>query len=174
MTQHNVREMLDVAEVVRPEGESLSTEDLDLHEIDNSLEALKVWRAAHMQKMAADAVLRVAGTRLAELLGEGGAAAIGDNIVRYRRQSKETCIDPDGFNNYLIERFGAQTLEPFEAFNLNYAKKSWMEKGVRDTFFERIQDDDATLAIVPRDRAPQFLQSLEDGQVLIRTTPEEV
>lgn len=169
---HDVRLMLDAAELYTHEGEAPTPEDFELDAIDTAMDALKVWRAADRQLQAAKRVREAAGVRLAQLLGDGGAAAIGDNIVRYRVSKAWKCVDPEGWNAFVGNRIMNEELEPLEIVNPDYAKRTWMGDAVRDTFYELVEDDHPSLTIVPRDRAPKFLQDLGDGEVLVRRKEE--
>jgi hypothetical protein len=160
-----MRDLLTVAERVGYEGEPITPEDLDLDLIDDPQDALGMYRRAVMQRQAATAVEHAAGQRLAELLGEGGAARYGDNIVRYHRGWRERCIDPAGFWDGVALLASAGELRARDLFNPNVAKKSAMPKALRDTFFDRVQNPDPVLTISAADRAPKFLQALDDGDV---------
>jgi len=161
----SVRGMLDTVEQIHTEGEPLSTEDLDLHTVDDALEMVELWRAAKRQADAARQVLTTCGTRLAELLGDGGAAAIGDNIVRYGLGRTEKCIDPEGVAAYLQQAVASGEVQVGDVVNPTYVKRSWMSDAVRDTFYQWVDDDAPKVTVVPRDRAPKFLLNLSDGEV---------
>ena len=165
MNDSDMRGLLTVAERVGYEGEPLTPEDLDLDLIDDPQDALATYRRAVRQRQAAAAVEAAAGQRLAELLGEGGAARYGDQIVRYQRGWKERCIDPDGFWQGVALLESADELRVRDLFNPNTSKKAGMPEALRDTFFDRVQDDDPKLSVTAADRAPKFLQALEDGDV---------
>jgi hypothetical protein len=160
-----MRDLLTVAERVGYEGEPLTPEDLDLDLIDDPQDALGMYRRAVMQRQAAQAVEHAAGQRLAELLGEGGAARYGDNIVRYHRGWRERCIDPAGFWDGVALLESADELRVRDLFNPNTSKKTAMPEALRDTFFDRVRLDDPALTVTAADRAPKFLQALDDGDV---------
>lgn len=160
-----VRDALDIAEQVHPEGEQATPADFDFDLIDTTSEALDVWRAAQRQKQAAELVWRAAGQRLAELLGDGGAAGIGDGIVRYRRGWTEQCIDPAGLEAWLTQRIAAGEVPLSKVVNVPKVKRAALTPAARETFFEKHQDPDPSLQMVPKDRVPKFLQHLSDGDI---------
>ena len=160
-----IADLVDVVAKVHVEGEPVTTQDLGFDELEDVQAMVQVWREAKMHADAARVVLQTAGVRLAELLGQGGAAAIGDTIVRYTVKQTERCIDPDLFIAYVTDRVHTGDLDLGDVVNANYVRKSWMPSPVRDTFFEKIDDDVPSLVLVPRDRAPKFLQGLRDGEV---------
>jgi hypothetical protein len=165
--------MLDIGEKVAYEGEAITTEDLDIHDIDSALIALRVYRAAYIQHRSSAAVLATTGKKLAQLLGEGGAAAIGGNIVRFKKPYKENVIDAEKLAAYMQQQLVSGGRLISEMFNVAYTKRGWMDKAVRDTFFEKDEGEEPTLSMTPRDKAPKFLQFLEDGEVFTKTRPEE-
>ncbi len=161
-----VRDLLDVAEMVRFEGDKLTPSDCEWDSIDDVQVALDIWRQAEQQKLAAIQISRAAGEQLAALLGDGGAAGYGDNIVRYRMRRVERCHDPEGFADYLTHLVKTDDVSLGDVLNPNSAKKSWMAKSVRDTFFAW-EDLAPGLSIVPMSKAPKFLQHLGDGEVIL-------
>ncbi len=161
-----VRDKLDVAEMVRFEGDRLTPADCEWDTVDDVSVALDIWRQAKVQETAAIQVSRVAGERLAVLLGDGGAAAYGDSIVRYRMKRTERCHDPEGFTDHLTYLVKSGDVDLGDVLNPNLVKKSWMAESVRDTFYTWT-DDKPGLTIVPKDRAPRFLQHLTDGEVFL-------
>jgi len=122
-----------------------------------------------MQEQAAKQVSRVAGEQLASLLGEGGAAAYGDSIIRYKKRRTERCIDPDGFTDYLTVEVKGDRVDLGDVLNPNQAKRTWMQPAVRETFFEW-EEGPAGLTITPLAKAPKWLQGLNDGEVVIGDT----
>ena len=164
-TTDEVRRALDRAESVRFEGDKLTPSDLNWDDIDDIPEALDVWRHAKMQETAAKQVARVAGERLASLLGEGGAVGYGDSIVRFKKKRTETCIDPDGASRYMEDELANGRVQLIDIVNPNYVKRSWMSEAARDTFY-RWESGDAVVSITPRDKAPKWLANLKDGDVL--------
>ena len=161
-----VRDLLDVAEMVRYEGEQLTPQDCEWDTVDDVNVALDIWRQAKTQETAAKQIARAAAERLSDLLGEGGAAGYGDSIVRYKMRRVERCHDPEGFTDYLTHLVKTDDVYLGDVLNPNLAKKSWMVQSVRDTFFEW-RDDKPGLTIVPKDKAPKWLQGLEDGEVVL-------
>ena len=166
-TRLDVRAMLDVAARVGYEGEPVTPDDLELDDVTDPNEALDVYRHAVMQRQAAQAVEHAAGRRLAELIGEGGAARYGDQIVRYHRGWKERCIDPSGFWDGVALLESAGELRVRDLFNPNTSKKAGMPEALRDTFFDRTRNDAPTVQLQPVGRAPKFLQALSEGQIWI-------
>ena len=164
---HELKDALDVASLVRFEDDKLTPADLDWNLIDDVDEALDVWRHAKMQEAAAKQITRVAGQRLAELLGVGGAAGYGDSVIRYKLGWDERCTDPDGFVDYVTMLVKADDVDLGDVFNPNNAKKSWMGLSVRDTFFEKIDNDAPSLTVTPLDRAPKWLQHLNEGEIIV-------
>ena len=169
----DLRTMLDVAEMTHSEDMRLTTFDLDLDDITDPHAALAIWRAADRQAKAAKLVKDVAGIRLAELLGNGGAAAAGDIIVRYKQCRKERCTDPEGFTAYVTRAVVDGDVKLDAVWSANTAKRTWMPEAVRDTFFEWVEDDTPRLTEVPRLKAPKWLQSLADGDVIIKEHTDE-
>ena len=167
MTTYDARDMLTVATRTSHEGEPLTPEDLELDQITDPNQALDVYRHAVMQRQAAAAVEHAAGQRLAELIGEGGAARYGDNIVRYHRGWRERCIDPDGFWDGVTLLASGGQVRVRDLFNPNDVKKTPMPEALRDTFFDRTRNDDPTLQLTPLAKAPKFLQGLTEGQIWI-------
>lgn len=168
----DVLAMLATARRVGYEGEPLTPVDLGIDDVDDALEALAIFRQAVMQAEAAKAVREAAAVQLAKLLGKGGAARFGDQIVRYQKGWSERCIDPDGFAQAATAmiRQDPPTLEFGKLVNPNSVRKTGMPPAMRDTFYEKRDDDEAKLQIVPRDRAPKFLLPLEEGAVWIGDT----
>ena len=160
-----VRDLLDIAEAVRFEGDKLAPEDCEWDAVDDIQVALDIWRQTKIQEAAAKQLTRVAGERLAELLGNGGAAAYGDNLVRYRMRRTERCADVSGFVDYLTLLVKAGDVDLVDVLNPNSAKKGWMSKAVRDTFFDW-HDDKPGLSMIPMSQAPKWLQGLSDGEVV--------
>ena len=154
---------LRAASMIRHEGEPLTVEDLEWDDIDDMVEAVKIWRQACRQEQAAKQVRKVAATMLAGVLGEGGAVRYGDNIIRYRPVSKQICIDPDGAAEYMRQQIIDGELRVEQLVNPVYAKRSWMSDSIRDTFYERVQTDPA-LTVVPVNRSPAYLRDLKDGE----------
>ena len=159
-----VRDLLDVAEQVRHEGEQLTPTDCEWDTVDDVNVALDIWRQAKIQEAAAGQITRAAGERLSVLLGEGGAIGYGDSIVRYRMQRVERCHDPEGFIDYLTLLVKTDDVHLGDVINPDAAKKSWMDDSVRDTFYEW-HDKEPGLTIVPKSKAPAWLQDLPDGEV---------
>ncbi len=157
-----VRDLLDVAE--QYEGERLTPQDCEWDAVDDVNVALDIWRQAKIQEAAAKQIARAAGERLAVLLGEGGAVGYGDSIVRYKMRRVEKCHDPEGFVDYLTHLVKTDDVHLGDVLNPDTAKRSWMEESVRDTFYEW-HDKEPGLDIVPKSKAPAWLQDLPDGEV---------
>ena len=161
-----VRDLLDVAELTRFEGDKLTPEDCEWDNIEDVQIVLDIWRQSKIQEQAAKQLTRVAGERLAELLGTGGAVAYGDNLVRYRMRRNERCADVNGFVDYLTLLVKSDDVDLADVLNPNSAKKGWMSKAVRDTFFDW-HDDKPGLSMIPKSQAPKRLQHLTDGEVVL-------
>ena len=98
----------------------------------------------------------------ARLLGEKGAVRVGDTVWRYTARTVETCVDPDGFFGWLRSPDGQTVLD--RILNPNMVKKGSLPEAVRDTFFVR-EEGPARLVSMPVEKAPKFLQALDDGAV---------
>ncbi len=163
---YTIRKDVEVVLRIHVEGEPLLPDDLGYDEIDDMDEAIDVWRRAQRYAHAAKLVADTAGVRLAELLGEGGAARIGDSIVRFRVKKTERCINPDGFAAFLTGEVKGDRVDIANVLNPNDAKRTWMSEATRDTFFEWHHDDHPSLTVTPIDKAPKYLQALEDGAAI--------
>ena len=164
MTADHVRDALDIVERIHVEGEPVTPNDLGFDDYTDEQDAIDLWRRAKRQEAAAKLVAQAAGAQLASLLGEGGAARIGDRVVRYARKRTERCIDPDGAAAYITQKLSDGDVEFSEVVNPQYAKRAWMDDAARSTFYDW-EDGDEALSDVALDRAPKFLQALEDGEV---------
>ena len=151
-----------VYDKLRTEGETVTATDLDL-EADTVDEAITLHRTAVRLRKALQAIESALGVQLAERLGDGGAVRYGDTIYRYGRGWTEKVNDPDVF----WKMVDALDVRPSDIFNPNTAKVGSMPEALRDTAFTRKRDDDPKLKAVPRDRAPHFLDHLEDGDFVI-------
>lgn len=156
--------MIDVVKRVHTEGDPVTTIDLDLDRIDDLEEAIAVLRDAQRHAAAAHIVANVAGARVAQLLGDGGAVRIGDDIWRYTHESVETCIDPVAVADLLTRMIIDGDLTVIDIVNPNSVKRGAISGAVRDTFFERTKRAEPQLSKTPIDRAPKFLQTLTDGE----------
>ena len=170
--ERDVRHALETAHRVRYEGDKLTPTDVGWDTVDDVQEAVDLWRHAQQQLAAARQVERVASEVLATLIGDGGAVGYGDNIVRYKLGRKETCYAPDQMIQYLTMQVKSDFVDLADVVNPNYIKRSWMEKSVRDTFYEWNDDDAPRLTITPLDKAPRWLQHLNDGEVVMGSTDE--
>jgi len=162
----NVHTAVDVYRKTHVEGEKLTTSDLELDEIDDVHEAIRCWEDADDLMRAAKVVKAVAATRVGQLLGKDGAARIGDRIVRYRHVRSEKCIDPAGVIGYLTAEVKSDHVDLADVMNPQYIKRSWMIQAARDTFYEWNEAEEPTVAAVAVDRAPVWLQKLDDGDVV--------
>jgi len=167
--ERDVRQALETAHRVRYEGDKLTPTDVDWDTVDDIPEAVDLWRHAQAQLVAARQVERVASEVLAELLGEGGAVGYGDNVVRYKLGRKERCIDPHAMIQYLTAQVKSDFVDLADVVNPQYVKRSWMQKAVRDTFYEWEDDAAPRLTITPSDRVPRWLQNLNDGEIVMGT-----
>jgi hypothetical protein len=93
--------------------------------------------------------------------------------VRFKKPYKENVIDAEKLAAYMQQQLVSGGRLISEMFNVAYTKRGWMDKAVRDTFFEKDEGEEPTLSMTPRDKAPKFLQFLEDGEVFTKTRPEE-
>ena len=166
--ERDVRAMLDVAERFEGEGEGFTPTDFNLEDSDDLDEALALWRRAQRQARAAKVIVQVCGEVVAGLLGEGGAARIGPDIVRYQVGRTERCIDPDGFSAYTTAAIINGDVRLGDVFNPSYAKRSWMPTAVRDTFYEWVADVEPSLKVIPVDKSPKYLQALSDGEATVK------
>ena len=166
--ERDVRAMLDVAERFEGEGEGFTPTDFNLKDVTDLDEALTVWRRAQRQARAAKTIVQVCGEVVAGLLGVGGAARIGPDIIRYQVGRTERCIDPAGMAAYTTNAIINGDVRLGDVFNPSYAKRSWMPTAVRDTFYEWVEDPEASLSVIPVDRAPKFLQALSDGEATVK------
>lgn len=164
----DARSALEVAEKVHVEDEALQPGDVDLDQVQDVTDAVRCLRAAERQEAAAKAVLGAARQRVAEILGEGGAVRVGNTVVRFKRTSTERCIDPEGAAAFIGGEIAAGRVQLGDVVNPTYVKRTWMDQAVRDTFYERVEAENPTVTSTPIDRAPRFLQDLEDGQALVR------
>jgi len=153
------------AERVRFEGEGMTPGDVLWDSLDDVEEAMALWRAAQARLAATKEAARVAGEVVAGIIGNGGAFGYGDSVVRYKKGGKSVCIDPNGVIGLLTMRVKDDTVDLGDVVNPQYVKRSWMDDAVRDTFYEWVEDDEASLTIVPPGRVPKFLQHLGDGEV---------
>ena len=172
VAEASVRTALDTADMVRFEGDKLTPTDVDWERIDDVSEAVDLWRKANAQTIAARQVERVAAEVLAGLIGDGGAVGYGDTVVRYKLGRKETCYAPDQLIQYLTMQVKSDFVDLTDVVNPNYIKRSWMDKSVRDTFYEWNDDDAPRLTVTPSDRVPKWLQNLNDGEVVMGQTDE--
>ena len=149
-------------------GEPQDSYTLELDTITDLDEALDLYARATDQVKAARVVKAAVGERLAQLLGVGGAACYGTQIVRYKLGSSEKLIDADKFTNYVTRQIITGPVRLDAVFNPNNAKVGWMNRTERDTFYTTTDDDEPTLTDMPIDRAPKFLQTMRDGDIRIK------
>ena len=162
---YEVRRALDTADLVRFEGDKLTPADVDWDRVDDMDEAVTLWRFAQTQLVAARQVSKVASEQLASLLGEGGAYGYGDSVVRFKKKRTERCIDPERFIRYLTMQVKSDFVDLADVVNPSYAKRSWMDQAVRDTFYEWV-DGEPGLTVTPIDRVPKWLQGINDGEIV--------
>ncbi len=144
------------------EGEAVDVEDLGIA-TETVADAIDVHRAAVRLSKAAQQVEKATATQLADALGEGGAVRYGDTFYRYVRGWTEKVNDPELF----WQMVKTLDVRVSDLFNPNTAKKGSMPQPLRDTAFTRKRDEHPKLAAVPADRAPAFLQELEDGDFVV-------
>ena len=147
---------------IRTEGEAVTVADLDL-EVDTVDDAITLHRTAVRLRKALQAIESALGVQLADRLGDGGAVRYGDTIYRYGRGWKESVTNPDAFWS-MVDQLGVRVSD---LFNPNDVRKKPLPDAIRDTAFTKTRDDDPKLQAVPRDRAPHFLDHLEDGDYVI-------
>ncbi len=162
MSIGTILDAITFAQRVYDEGDPVNVEDLDLA-TSTVGDAIDLHRAAVRLSKAAQQVEKATGTQLADALGEGGAVRYGDTFYRYNRGWTEKVIDVETFWQM------AKTLEVrlSDIFNPNTAKKGSMPEALRDTAFLRKRDEHPKLVAVPVDKAPLFLQGLEDGDFVV-------
>ena len=131
----------------------------DLRELDDMVMELNALQEAQRQIAEWESHLKDA---IAKALGEKGAIRYGDYVYRFAHTSTEKCIDPDGFIEWMESDDGAQYRR--KLFNPTYARKSVLPQAVRDTFFAKEYSELRTLQAVPIDKAPKYLQKLEEGE----------
>ena len=151
---------------LRTEGEQVTAADLEL-EADSVDEAITLHRTAVRLRKALQAIESALGVQLAERLGDGGAVRYGDTIYRYGRGWKETVNNPKAFWS-MVHTLDVRVED---LFNPNDVRKTPLPDAIRDTAFTKTRDDDPKLLAVPRDRAPHFLDHLEDGDYVIGRQP---
>ena len=166
---------LQVVTKVHTEGDPVTPADVDLDLIENVPDAILTYRAAKAQARYAQQVAGAAGQRLAELLGEDGAARVGDDVLRYRVPRSERCLDPGGVVAYLTTEIKGDRVDLADVINPTYIKRSWMSDAVRQTFYVWEEGDHPTLATTIADKAPQWLTKLlpSDGDYLQRRNDED-
>ena len=161
----HIAEMLNVAQRIGTEGDPIDSYTFDLQAITDQDEALDLYRRTVMHVQAATAVKRAVGERLAQMLGEGGAACYGTNIVRYKQGSTEKCFDPAGAMGALSRMHLEGNIKLDEAlFNPDNVKKGGMPSGFRDTFYHKVDDDEPSLETKRVVDSPLFLQDMTDGE----------
>ncbi len=171
---HNtITQAIQTARRVHVEDEALTPEDIGIDDVTDVDEAIDLWREADQTLRALKAVKAAAGAQLATLLGDGGAVAVGDVIVRYRLGRKERCHDSDGLAAYATNELVERRVRLLDVTNPAYMKRGWMDTAVRDTFFEWVTDEHAALTETPRGKAPKFLQGLKDGDVFVKGGSDE-
>ena len=162
LPEDDLLEALTAYDKLRTEGEAVTADDLDL-ETDTVDDAITLHRTAVRLRKALQAIESALGVQLAERLGDGGAVRYGDTIYRYGRGWKESVNDPDAFWS-MVDQLGVRVSD---LFNPNTVRKAALPLAIRDTAFTKTRDDDPKLSAVPRDRAPHFLDHLEDGDYVI-------
>ena len=164
----DVHEMLKVVETTWHEDEPYTPNDLGLDDLTDPVEAVIVWGNADRQLQAARKVRDTVGQVVATLLGEGGAAALGDTIVRYQRGWDERCTDPEGFDQYMTGEIVAGEMTVGDLVNPNDVKRSALTEAARSTFYQRDRKPEPSITTMPRHKAPKFLQGLESGSVIVK------
>lgn len=150
------------------EGEPLTEDDLGVTDVEAPELALTLYHQAVRQAAAAAAVVKALGGVLARTLGEGGAARYGNTIVRYKLGGKESMVgEPADFWDALARLEDEGLVRVRDLFNPNDARRTPMPQAVRDTFYRWQANDAPSLASMPLDRAPGFLQGLDEGEVVL-------
>lgn len=167
------REWLDRAEAVEYEGDPLGPHDLQVADVTEAELALVLYERAARQQRAAAAVAKVLGTVLARALGDGGAARYGNTIVRYKNKASEHVVDEGGFWQAVKRMEDEGLLRVADLFNANDARRTPMPEALRDTFFDWKPAAAPSLSSTPVDKAPLYLQELDEGSVLLGTPVKE-
>ncbi len=163
-----VGDMAALAFALAFEGDPLTEDDLGVADVEAPELALDLYHQAVRQAAAAAAVVKVLGGVLARTLGEGGAARYGNTIVRYKVGGKETMVgEPADFWAALARLEDEGLVRVRDLFNPDAALKTPMPQAVRDTFYRWLPNDDPSLSSMPLDRAPGFLQKLDEGGVVL-------
>ena len=162
MTTRRILDTVTAYDHLRTEGEVVTAADLGLETTDVP-ESVELHRTAVRLRRALDAIESALGVQLAALLGDGGAVRYGDTFYRYHRGWKETVNDEKAFWAMVRTFDGKGDLRIEDLFNPNAVKRTPLPEAIRDTAFTRKRDDEPKLVSVPYDRAPAFLQELEDG-----------
>ena len=150
------------------EGDPLTEDDLGVTDVQEPDQALDLYRQAVRQAEAAAAVAKVLGSTLARTLGEGGAARYGNTIVRYRVGGNERMVGEAADYWDALDRLEAEDqVRVRDLFNPNDARKTPMPQALRDTFYRWEPHDAPSLASMPLDKAPKFLQELDEGDVIV-------
>ena len=163
----SIPHMIDIAERLRAEDEPINSYTYELGDITDPQEALDLYRRATVRHQAAGAVRKATGERLAQLLGEGGVACYGTNIVRYKLGKTEKCIDP-AKARAAFTHIAHEGENVGRWINPNNLLKTGMSKAYRDTFYHKVDDDEPKLTDIPIDEAPLYLQHMVDGDVRIK------
>ncbi len=160
-------EAIQTYDKLHTEGEPVSAEIMELFTVEVD-EAITLHRTAVRLRKALQQIESALGSQLASVLGDGGAVRYGETIYRYGRGWKESVNDPEAFWSMV------RTLEVRveDLFNPNTVRKGALPDAIRDTAFTKTRDDDPKLIATPRDRAPHFLDHLEDGDYVIGKTSE--
>ena len=162
MTTRRILDAAYVYDKLRTEGEQVTAADLEL-EAETVDDAITLHRTAVRLRKALQAIESALGVQLAEQLGDGGAVRYGETIYRYGRGWKESVNDPKAF--WSMVRTLDVRVE--DLFNPNTARRRALPDAIRDTAFTKTRDDDPKLVGVSRDRAPHFLDHLEDGDYVV-------
>jgi len=140
-------------------------DDMTIDDLDGLLGQLLVLR------QTVDRLKRQTETAVARLLGEGGAARVGDVVYRYKPKNSQRVVDPDG----LIGWLGADWHHVVPVTRSTTLRRGGLkavceQRGVEvatveDTFLEW-ETGDPTVDRMALDRAPKFLQALTDGEII--------
>lgn len=139
-------------------------DQMTLQELDAFLVQLGVMKRA---------VGRLAGqveTQVAFLLGEGGSARVGDTVYRYRPNLTTKITDPRLLVDWLAADWShVVPVTPSTTLRKGGVDAVCEQRGIDpgafwETFTETTKGD-PKVDRIPIDKAPQFLQKLDDGEV---------
>lgn len=140
-------------------------DDMTLEDLDGLLGQLLVLR------QTVDRLKGQTESAVARLLGNGGAARVGDVVYRYRPKNSQRVVDPDGLIGWLGDDWHhVVPVTRSTTLRRGGLKAVCEQRGVdvatvEDTFLEW-ETGDPTVERIPVDKAPKFLQALNDGETM--------